>query len=283
MSTFKLVRNEIRMLYNQFKQAITTPSMLLFYGITITGVFFVSSVISTLVSFAPVLSNFGVLLEETLGPEMIFVATAVLSASSVVSGYFGLGPTAVLTSEDESLMMSAPIKPHQIFLSRYARRFIRKVSFLVIGVLAILPLLISARLLFFVAVTMLIIVIIFLEVNYFLGSMSSYIRLWISKKTKSRFRHLIVVILGALTILPSHKWLLDNVVAVYVAPSNALALYVTETTGVFAQGMDPIYGAILLFLGFTISLLLTANICGYDYYELFSASKGREQTEGRFS
>ncbi|MFW9975305.1 MAG: hypothetical protein ACFFDQ_08580, partial [Candidatus Thorarchaeota archaeon] len=29
--------------------------------------------------------------------------------------------------------------------------------------------------------------------------------------------------------------------------------------------------------------LLTANICSYDYYELFSASKGREETEGRFS
>jgi hypothetical protein len=283
LSTFKLVRNEIRMLYNQFKQAITTPSMLLFYGITITGVFFVSSVISTLVSFAPIFSDFGTLLEETLEPEMIFIATAVLSASSVVSGYFGLGPSAVLTSEDESLMMSAPIKPHQIFLSRYARRFIRKVSFLIIGVLAILPLLTSARLLFFVVVSMLVILIIFLEVNYFLGSMSSYIRLWISKKTKSRFRHLIVVVLGALTILPSQKWLLDNVVAVYVAPSNALALYLTETTGIFAQGIDPTYGAILLLLGFAISLLFTANICGYEYYELFSASKGREQTEGRFS
>lgn len=36
-------------------------------------------------------------------------------------------------------------------------------------------------------------------------------------------------------------------------------------------------------IGFAICLLLTASITGYEYYELFSASKGKEQTEGRFS
>ncbi|MFW9807688.1 MAG: hypothetical protein ACFFFK_13250 [Candidatus Thorarchaeota archaeon] len=283
MSTFKLVRNEIRMLYNQFKQAITTPSMLLFYGITIVGVFFVSSVISSLVSFAPILFSFSALLEETLNPEMIFAATALLSASSVVSGYFGLGPAAVLTSEDESLMMSAPIKPHQIFISRYVRRIIRKLSFLIIGVLAIFPLLVSASLIFFAATAMLVVIIVFLEINYFLGSLSSYVRLWISKKTQRRSRHLIAILLGILTVLPAHQWLLTNVTAVYIVPSNAIALFLTESTGLFAQGIDPMYAIIFIVLGFTISLLLTANISGYDYYELFSASKGREQTEGRFS
>ena len=103
------MKNEIRMLRNQFKLAVTTPSMLLFYGITFSGIYFVSSVISSFVAFAPLLSNFSGLLEETLDAGMIFAATAVLSASSVVSGYFGLGPAAVLTAEDESLMMSAPI------------------------------------------------------------------------------------------------------------------------------------------------------------------------------
>jgi hypothetical protein len=56
-----------------------------------------------------------------------------------------------------------------------------------------------------------------------------------------------------------------------------------ESTGVFSRGIDPVYGLGLLLIGFAICLLLTANICGYDYYEMFSASKGREQTEGRFS
>ena len=277
------MRNEIRMLYNQFRQAITTPSMLLFYGITIIGIFFVSSVISSFVSFAPILSSFSTLLEETLNPEMLFAATALLSASSVVSGYFSLGPAAVLTSEDESLMMSAPIKPHQIFISRYARRIIRKISFLVIGILAILPLLTSAKVLFFAATAMLIVIIIFLETNYFLGSLSSYVRLWISKKTQRKSRHLVVILLGALTLLPADPWLLANTMVVYVVPSNAITLFLTESTGLFSQGLDPIYGVILILMGFSICLLLTANICGYDYYELFSASKGREQTEGKFS
>ena len=257
--------------------------MLLFYGITFSGIYFVSSVISSFVAFAPLLSNFSGLLEETLDASMIFAATAVLSASSVVSGYFGLGPAAVLTAEDESLMMSAPIKPHQIFLSRYARRIIRKVSFLTIGIFAVLPLLISASLLFFAVISLLAILIIFLEINYFLGALSSYVRLWISRKSQSRLRHLIVVVLGAIMLLPAHQWLLSNVSAIYVAPSNALALFLTESTGIFSQGIPSSYSVIFIVIGFFICLLLTANISGYDYYELYSASKGKEQTEGRFS
>jgi hypothetical protein len=277
------MKNEIRMLRNQFKLAVTTPSMLLFYGITFFGIFFVSSVISTFVSFAPLFFNLSELLEETLDASMIFAATAVVSASSVVSGYFGLGPAAVLTLEDESLMMSAPVKPHQIFLSRYARRIIRKISFITIGVLAVLPLLASASLLFFAAISLLVIIIIFIEINYFLGAMSSFIRLWISRKTQHRMRHLIVIVLGIITLLPAHQWLLSNVVAIYVVPSNALALFLTESIGIFSQGIYPIYGVIFIMIGFAICLLLTANITGYDHYELFSDSKGREQTEGRFS
>ena len=271
------------MLYNQFKQTVTSPSMLLFYGITIFGIFFVSSVISSFVTFAPLLGSLSGLLEETLDMSMIFAATAVLSASSVVSGYFGLGPAAVLTVEDESLMMSAPIKPHQIFLSRYARRLIRKISFILLGVLAVLPLLVSASLLFLASISLIIFIIIFLEINYFLGAMSSFVRLWITRRTKSRLRHLIIVVLGALTLLPAHEWLLTNVTAIYVVPSNALALFLTESTGIFSQGHPAFYGVVFILIGFTICLLLTANISGYDYYELFSASKGKEQTEGRFS
>jgi hypothetical protein len=257
--------------------------MLLFYGITFFGVFFISNVISSFLTFAPLLSNFGSLLEETIDVEMIFAATAVLSASSVVSGYFGLGPAAVITEEDESLMMSAPIKPHQIFISRYARRLIRKISFLILGVLSVLPLLMSASLLFFSAISLLVMIIIFLEINYFLGAMSSYVRLWISQKTQNRMRHLVVFVLLFLTLLVAHPWLLSNVAAIYVAPSNALALFLTESTGIFSRGIYPFYGVIFIIIGFTICLLLTANITGYDYYEIFSANKGKEQTEGRFS
>ncbi len=283
MSTYKLMRNEVRMLFNQFKLAITTPSMLLFYGISFFGIYFVSSVVSNVVSFAPLFSSFGPLLEDTIDREMIFAATAVITASSIVGGYFGLGPGAVLTSTDESLIMSAPIKPHQIFLSRYVRRIIRKISFLMIGVLSVLPLLTSAHLLFFAVIFLLIVITIFLEINYFLGAMSSYVRLKLSARVKNRFRNLIVLVLATLALLPAHPWLLSNAIAVHIIPSNAVALLLTEFTGVFSQGFNPFHAIIFISLGFVISLLLTANICGYDYYELFSASKGREETEGRFS
>ncbi len=277
------MRNEVRMLFNQFKQAVTTPSMLLFYGITFFGIFFVSSVISSILSFAPLLSGFGLLLEDTIDASMVYAATAVLSATSILSGYFGLGPAAVLTMEDEALMMSAPIKPHQIFLSRYTRRIVRKISFLVIGILAVLPLLLSASLLFFTVISLIIVIILFLETNYFLGSMSSYVRIWISRKTNNQLRHLVVVALGIIALIPAHQWLTSNFVVVYVIPSNALAFFIMESTSVFSQGYGPFYGAIFILIGFSICLLLTANLCGYEYYELFSENKGREQTEGRFS
>ena len=149
MTTFKLLKNEVRMLYNQFRQAITTPGMLLFYGITFFGIYFVSSVISSLIAFAPLLSGLSGLIEESIDIWMVYAATALISLSSVVSGYFGIGPAAVLTEVDESLLMSMPVKPHQIFLSRYGRRIMRKVSFIFLGLLAVLPLLTAAGLLFF--------------------------------------------------------------------------------------------------------------------------------------
>jgi hypothetical protein len=255
----------------------------MFYGITFFGILFVSSVISSLVAFAPLLWNLTGLIEESIDLWMIYAATAVISASSVVTGYFGIGPAAILTDTDESVMMSMPVKPHQLFLSRYGRRVIRKISFIFLGLLAVLPLLDSAGLLFINAITVIIIVIVFLETNYLLGAISSYARFWISKRTKHPLRHIVVVALGILTLLPATPWLIDNFKVVLVAPSNALALSLTEYTGLFSQGINPILGVILLVIDFAICLLLMANLTGYEYYEVFSAIKGKEQTEGRFS
>ncbi|MHA1577345.1 MAG: hypothetical protein ACTSU3_08275, partial [Candidatus Thorarchaeota archaeon] len=64
---------------------------------------------------------------------------------------------------------------------------------------------------------------------------------------------------------------------------NALGLLITEMTGVFSLGIPFQLGFALLLMIFTICLLLTANICGYDYYELFAGTKSDEQNEGRFS
>ncbi|MFW9794669.1 MAG: hypothetical protein ACFFEE_10230 [Candidatus Thorarchaeota archaeon] len=283
MTTFKLLKSEIRMLYNQFRQAITTPSMLLFYGITFFGILFVSSVISSLVTFTPLIGRISGLLEDTIDVWMVYAATAVVSASSVVSGYFGIGPAAILTTVDESLLMSMPVKPHQLFLSRYSRRVIRKISFIILGLLSILPLLNSAGLIFFTVATVIVIIIIFLEINYLLGAMSSYARLWISKRTSNPLRHILAIGLGLLVMLPASPWLIENFQAVLMFPSNALALSLTEFTGLFSQGVEPLWGVVLIINDFAICLLLVANLTGYEYYEVFAAIKGQEQTEGRFS
>jgi hypothetical protein len=214
---------------------------------------------------------------------MVYAATAVLSLSSVVSGYFGIGPAAILTDMDESLMMAMPVKPHQIFLSRYSRRIIRKVSFIFLGLLAVLPLLNSAGLLFMTAITVISIIIVFLETNYLLGSISSYIRLWVSKRTTHPLRHAVVVLLGFLTLAPATPLLIENFQVVLVVPSNALALSLIGYTGLFVQDVYPILGVILIAIDFAICLLVMANLTGYEYYEIFTAVKGKEQTEGRFS
>ncbi|MHA2021340.1 MAG: hypothetical protein ACW96N_06470, partial [Candidatus Thorarchaeota archaeon] len=60
VTTVTLARNEVRMLWNQFKRTIRTPSMLMFYGITIIGVYFVSMIITTVLSFGPVVFMLGV-------------------------------------------------------------------------------------------------------------------------------------------------------------------------------------------------------------------------------
>ncbi|MFW9809055.1 MAG: hypothetical protein ACFFE6_06715 [Candidatus Thorarchaeota archaeon] len=283
MTTFKLLKNEFRMLYNQFRSALTTPSMLMFYGITFFGVLFVSSVISSLITFTPLIGRISTLLEDTIDVWMVYAAIAVLSATAVVSGYFGIGPAAVLTNIDESLMMSMPVKPHQLFLSRYGRRVLRKISFIVLGLLSIFPLLNSAGFLFFTVATVIVIVILFLEINYLLGAMSSYARLWISRRTSNPLRHFLVIGLVLLVLLPASPWLIENFQAVLVFPSNALALTLTEFTGLFAQGVDPFWSVILIINDFAICLLLVANLTGYEYYEIFAAIKGQEQTEGRFS
>jgi len=257
--------------------------MLLFYGVTIFGIFFVSLVVSSFLTFTPVMTQIGLMIEDTIDRGMFFAALGIISTSSVVTGYFGLGPASIITTDDENLLLPAPVKPHQIFLSRYVRRLIRKMAFATIGLFAILPLLNSARILFFQIVFVLFCIIVFFETNYFLGSLSSFVRLLLSRRFKSPLRHLVVILLGIIMLVPTFPLFESRFTLAYVFPSNAMALVLTEMTGIFSLDIPFQIGVGLQLLIFTICFLLTANICGYDYYEEFSSAKGSEEVEGKFS
>jgi len=280
---YELLKNEVRMLFNQLKRTITTPSMLLFYCVTIFGVFFVSMIISSILILTPVFFQLGTILEDIIDRGMLFAAFGLLSATSVVTGFFGLGPASGLTSIQENVLLPAPVLPYQVFLSNYTRRIIRRVVFVFLGILAILPLLTEANLLFINTSFLIICIIIFLETNYFLGAISSYIRLTIERRTRSRLRYLVVVLLGALTLLPTFPEFTSTFTLAFLAPSNAFMLVLTEMTGLFSIDLNFIIGFSFQFIIFMITLLFTANICNYDYYELFSLAKGRDEREGNFS
>ncbi|MFW9968021.1 MAG: ABC transporter permease [Candidatus Thorarchaeota archaeon] len=283
ITTVTLARNEVRMLWNQFKRTIRTPSMLMFYGITIVGVYFVSLIVTTVLSFGPVVITLGVLIEEVLDRGTLFTGLGVVALSSIIGGYFGLGPATVLDENDEAIILGAPVKPYQLFLSRYIRRVVRKIVFVFAGFIAILPIVTSANLLFLPLVTLLISTILFFEVNYFLGGIASYFKVKMQNKTSHPIRHVLIVFLSMLAFLPTLPTITDNYVASMVVPSNAVGYIVTEVTGVFSWGYGPIIGMIYLALGFLISLLFLTALCDYDFYEVFASAVGREKVEGRFS
>ncbi|TFG34664.1 hypothetical protein EU527_02330 [Candidatus Thorarchaeota archaeon] len=277
--TSRLILNEIRMLYNQIKQTIKTPSMLLFYSITIFGIFFISIVIVSFLSFAPITSQLGLLLENTIERGILFAALGIVSSAAILSGYFGLGPASMITTDDENILLPAPVKPYQLFLSRYIRRVIRKAVFALLGLVAILPLLSSAELVFFQTLFFLICTIIFLESNYLLGVLSSFLKLRFNKITKRPIRHLIIVpfiLIVIVLILPDFT---SSFNAAAILPSNAFGFIITEVSGVFSLGIGYGLGFIYQIISFTVCLLLATNIASYEYYELSSVIKEKESTE----
>jgi hypothetical protein len=257
--------------------------MLMFYGITIIGVYFVSLIITTVLSFGPVVYMLGVMVEEVLDRGTVFAAMGVLTLSSVVGGYFGLGPAAVLTETDESIILGAPVKPYQLFMSRYIRRFIRKMVFVFAGLVAIFPIVSSANILFMPLFLLLVTTIAYFEVNYFLGGIASYLKIKVGHRFRHPIRHLLVVVLGFCAFLPTLPQVTSNSVESMLIPSNAFAYIVTEVTGILAWGYGPLLGLQFLTIGFLISFLFLAALCDFDYYEVFATAVGREKVEGRFS
>ena len=174
--TFILIRTVIRMLFNQFKRTLRNPSMLAFYSITVLGAFFVSLVISEIGRLGPMLEGTLFVLEEFVDRSVVFTVIGLATISTMLAGYFGVGPAALFIESVEYVLMPSPVKPYQLFLAKYVNRIIRKVFIIAIIILALFPLLGTLN---FLAASLIILIvswITFSEVNFFLGGISSYIR-----------------------------------------------------------------------------------------------------------
>lgn len=283
MATLALVRNEIRMMWNQFKRTITTPSLFMFYLITIAGIYFVSVVLSAMFSLGSVLVALSATLEEAVDRGMVFAAFGLLTASAVVGGYFGLGPAAVITESDESLLMTGPVRPYQLFIGRYTRRVVRKVVYAFAAVLAAFPLVATVNVLLLPLSRLIVAVILYFEVNYFLGGIAAYVRIKLTARTNHIARHIAAPVLMVAVLAPSLPAFTDSFVEAMAWPSNSVAYVLTETLGVLDWAYGPELGFNFLILAFLLAFLVLVALCDREYYEVFAAAAGTEKVEGRFS
>ncbi len=283
IKTPTLVKNEIRMLFNQFKHTLTTPSMLAFYCITFFGALFVSTIVSSFVSFAPLFTQVPIMVESFIEREMIISTLGILTVTSIAGGYFGLGPAEVLETSDEHIMMPAPIQPHQLFISRYTRRAVRKIFYFFMGLFIIFPLIATADLLIPVILVLIISLIFFLETNYFLGGIMSTIRSRIDVKTQSKWRYIILPLAILAAYVPSLPPLSQNYFVLLAFPANQISLIIMEVTSIHAFGVIITDILILMLIGYSISFLVLANITSYEYYENFSISVSKQESESRIS
>ncbi|MHA1929860.1 MAG: hypothetical protein ACTSV2_14905 [Candidatus Thorarchaeota archaeon] len=278
-----LVKNELRMLYNQVVVAIKTPSLLVFYCITIIGAFVISSIFSMLVNLAPFFTALPPTLEYMVPRNTIFLAVGVLTLSSILSGYFGNGPTETLELADEYILMPSPLHPHQILVSRYTRKIIRKVSFTLIGVLILLPLISLNPEIFASMILFLVALIVFLEINSFLGAIANVLKEKIVHQTGDRKRHILIIIIALAIYLPTLPLFTQYAPFLILMPSNIFSLLLMEMTGIHAIGLPIVVLVTLLLNGFIISLLFLLNIVDYTYYEQFTTAHSSVPTENTFS
>ena len=282
-STFSLLVNEIRMLFNHLKRTITTPSMLLFYAIMLVGTYIVSSIIAILGSYDQLFISVTTMIEATIDRDMVMSALGLVSLSAVIGGYFGRGPSVELTETDEYIMMPMPARPYQLFLTKYLRRILRKLGFAFLALLVVLPLILSSNLLLIPLGGLIVCFIIFMELNYFLGGISFQIRSKLDRKFKTPLRHLILPFLALIVYIPTLPQVTVHPISSLLIPSNAFAYIVMEMVGILAYGSGPLIGVICLCLGYPIAFLVVVNFVDQDYYERFALKTTNEGKESRIS
>ncbi|MGV9169275.1 MAG: hypothetical protein ACOC38_04960 [Promethearchaeia archaeon] len=256
ITLLQLVANEIRMSYNQIRKTMSEKSMLVFYLIVISAGIFVSHVISLLVAFTPLIADIQLALEDLLGRGLLFTAASLLPIASLLSGYFGEEASSYIQSTDEHILMPAPVKTHQIFISNYVRRLLRKIAYVCVVVLVLIPVIQKNLGVLPGLVTILVSSIFYLDSNYFIHSIAAEISH--SEGRAKRFGGIFLV--SIILLLPTIPRVTSNPSSVILIHSNAYIGVMTETTGILSIGLPNtlIFAFLLMFyviLGLIASVL----------------------------
>ncbi|NWF94565.1 MAG: hypothetical protein HXY34_00310 [Candidatus Thorarchaeota archaeon] len=280
--TLAMIRNEFRMLFNGLKRTVRTPSMLGFYSVTIVGSYALMRVIGGIVNLGPLTDSLLAFVTEYLPTQSLYLVFGALSAAAVAGGYVGRGPAAVLEAQDEHLLMPSPVLPHQVFLSRYVRRIVRKAVILSLGLFVLSPLARFGQALYS-WVLVLVCLVLFLEFNYALGGISSQVRHRLSKRYSTPLRHSVVMLLVAPLVLLSSPDALSNVALQLIVPSNAVVSLLLVQLGMYGYMVG--VPALMIFIVevWVIGLLVLALLCDSHYYEVFSVALSNESSDAAFS
>ncbi|MHA1779870.1 MAG: hypothetical protein ACTSYL_03275 [Candidatus Thorarchaeota archaeon] len=278
--TSTLLANEIRQMWNQFKRSLTTPSMLMFYSIMLAGAFFVSWTLSFLGTAIYIESRLASLLVELVNIENVLSILGFMTAGAVIGGYLGLGPAAVLQPPDEYILMPAPLRPHQVFLSRYVRRVIRKGVYLLMALLILQPILTSLQVSNLAFIALFGAFIIYLETNYMLSGVAFYLRKLSKRIARRLVRYFFLSLLPLAIIIATLPMFNTNSVSIMLVFSNLVGLLLLHILGLVT--VNPIQGVALgVGLWFFGLYLLVATFSTQDYYEAFTSRQTKVISESR--
>ncbi|RDE11946.1 MAG: hypothetical protein C4K47_08935 [Candidatus Thorarchaeota archaeon] len=281
VTTYIVVKNELRQLLNHLSRTIRTPSLLIFYVIMILGTYFAMTVFAAIYSFATLIGGLSDLLKEFVEPAVVFSAMGLFTLSSVFSGYIGSGPSSSLETADEYVIMPAPVRPHQLLLGRYVRRLVRRISIAAIVLFTLAPVIMTDWPLFIPLLMFVLSTLLFFEFNHFLGGVTSQLKTRVNARTRSRLRYMTPFVVGVVMLLPTLGQVVPDPSIILIVPSNVFSMLVLGLAGIYYSGISEEVAMIFLIMGYFIGLLTLANLCDQSLYESFSAANSVKESESR--
>ncbi len=277
-----LICNEIRMAFNGLIRTLRMPTMLFSYAFVTGAVLFVTQTLST-VHIEYIFSTVQRTLAEDLSLELLYTGLGIMTAASVLTGYFGKGAAGLSYEADEHILMPSPIRPYQLFLSCYIRRLIRRVTIMSFFLILLTPLIYSASVSYWILFIFSCSVILYLEFNYMISGLASMIRARLSEWSVKTWRHVAIAMSFALffvlnSILPTLQWHAASLITV----GNLIVTMWSSHMGLGPYtGEDATeYFFFLIIEQSLIAVLITAYSCDVRYYETLSARNNTDNTTG---